>query len=141
MRVALAQKNFIAGDLAGNFDLITAAYDDAKSGGADLLIFSELAICGYPVDDLLLKDYFLQDVDLYIQKVADLTKGSKCVIVIGAPIKEGDAVYTAALLLRDGISGDWVGTFEAHRGALWEVYRFSTHTNLLLKRRFLPFEP
>ncbi len=103
MRVVLAQKNFTAGDLAGNFDLIAAAHDDAKSNSADLLIFSELAICGYPVDDLLLKDYFLQDVSLYIQKAADLTKGSKCAIVIGAPIKEGDNVYNAALLLKGGV--------------------------------------
>ena len=55
MRLALAQINPVVGDLAGNRSLILERLDDAKGAGADLVLFPELAVTGYPPEDLLLR--------------------------------------------------------------------------------------
>ena len=55
MRLALAQLNVIVGDLAGNRARIVAAIGEARAAGADLVVFPELAVTGYPPEDLLLR--------------------------------------------------------------------------------------
>ena len=59
LRVAAAQLNLVVGDLEGNAARITEAYNHAESAGADLVAFPELAITGYPPEDLLLRPAFL----------------------------------------------------------------------------------
>jgi NAD+ synthase (glutamine-hydrolysing) len=55
MRLALAQMNTVVGDLEGNRERILAGLEEARSSGADLVLFPELAITGYPPEDLLLR--------------------------------------------------------------------------------------
>ena len=70
MRVGLGQFNAVVGDLAGNAERISAVYSEAIAQDVDLLIFPELSICGYPPEDLLLKQHFLDENRLTIEKLA-----------------------------------------------------------------------
>ncbi|MBN2314280.1 MAG: hypothetical protein JXM79_10145, partial [Sedimentisphaerales bacterium] len=59
MKIALGQFNAVVGDLAGNMKRMRQMYDRAVQADVDLLVFPELAICGYPPEDLLHKQHFL----------------------------------------------------------------------------------
>ncbi len=59
LRIALAQINTTVGDLAGNAARILAAYEEAEAAGTDLVVFPELAVSGYPPEDLLLRPAFV----------------------------------------------------------------------------------
>ena len=61
LRIALAQMNPTVGDLDGNVAKICAAYDEAEAAGCDIVAFPELAITGYPPEDLVLKPGFVAD--------------------------------------------------------------------------------
>ena len=61
MRLGVAQLNSTVGDLDGNLELAMDAYEQLVGLGADLIIFPELFICGYPPRDLLLKENFFSD--------------------------------------------------------------------------------
>ena len=61
MRIALGQFDAVVGDLAGNAEKMRRIYSEALQAGADLVVFPELAVCGYPPEDLLHKEYFVKD--------------------------------------------------------------------------------
>src|SRR5579871_2056288 len=70
MRLGLAQINTTVGDLAGNRKLILGAYADLVARGAELVVFPELAVCGYPPRDLLFKRHFVPDIAASLQQIA-----------------------------------------------------------------------
>jgi len=70
MRVALGQFNAVVGDLAGNAREMVEIYAEAVRSDVDLLVFPELAVCGYPPEDLLHKKHFLTDCSLALEKLA-----------------------------------------------------------------------
>ncbi len=101
LKISLAQLNFTVGDLEGNYKKISAAHKSAHSEDADLLVFCELAITGYPPEDLIMRPDFQQkSIDL-VRKLALLTKNAPA-ILIGAPWREGTHLYNAAILLDNG---------------------------------------
>jgi len=105
MKIALAQNNYTIGDFDGNLALIRKAITQAKKGGADLLVFSELAICGYPPLDLLeRKDFTQRSLDEVAKLAAETDKSMG--ILIGGPDFNRNAVgkmlYNAAFFLYDG---------------------------------------
>ena len=61
VRIAMAQLNTVVGDLKGNRDKIIGYIKKAKDYDADIVIFPELSLCGYPPEDLLLKEHFVKD--------------------------------------------------------------------------------
>ena len=71
----------VVGDLDGNADRILAALDTAEAEGCDLAVFPELAITGYPPEDLLLKPGFVADNQAALQKLAART--GRCAAVVG----------------------------------------------------------
>ena len=75
MRIALAQINPVVGDIAGNELLITNAIADARAAGAALVCLPELAMTGYPPEDLLLKDHVLSDVAAALERIAEQVEG------------------------------------------------------------------
>ncbi len=81
LRLAAAQLNPVVGDLAGNVDRILSALSAAERAGADICVVPELAIPGYPPEDLLLKPGFVADNLKALEKVAAAT--SQCAIVVG----------------------------------------------------------
>ena len=62
LRIAACQLNLQVGDLEGNSEKIIAAYRKAEAESADIAVFTELAVCGYPPEDLLLKSAFVEEV-------------------------------------------------------------------------------
>ena len=99
LRIASCQLNPTVGDLDGNVAAILAALDEAEAAGADLAVFGELAICGYPPEDLLLKPRFIADCRSALDKIAART--GRCAAVIGFPDADRD-LYNAAALCADG---------------------------------------
>ncbi len=81
LRVALCQLDPVVGDLGGNVEMIVNALGRAEESGADLAVFPELAITGYPPEDLLLKPGFVADNQVALAKVAQATE--RCVAVVG----------------------------------------------------------
>ena len=104
MRLALAQLNPIVADLTGNADLIRAAAESVAGESVDLLVTPELAICGYPPKDLLLRQGFVAQCDRAIDELAAATKGGPAILV-GHPTHRGcpdGAIGNAASLLVGG---------------------------------------
>ena len=81
LRIAACQLNTVVGDLDGNVEKILAAYREAAEAGADIALFPELAVSGYPPEDLLLKSAFVDDVQAAMRRAAAET--SECVAIIG----------------------------------------------------------
>ncbi|WP_225763053.1 NAD+ synthase [Stenotrophomonas sp. Marseille-Q4652] len=101
LRIAMAQFDFPVGAVAQNAERITAMIEEARDEfGADVVLFPELALCGYPPEDLLLRPGFLHDCDQALQRIARATEG--IVAVVGWPQAAGSVVYNAASVLRDG---------------------------------------
>src|SRR5271154_5157154 len=99
-RIALAQLNPVMGDIAGNLKRARAARAGAL--GADVILFSELYIIGYPPEDLVLKPALQQDAREAVEKFARDTADGGPAVLIGAPWVENGTLYNACLLLDGG---------------------------------------
>jgi NAD+ synthase (glutamine-hydrolysing) len=99
LRVALAQLNLVVGDLEGNAARILETYERAEADGCDLVAFPELAISGYPPEDLLLRPAFVAQAQESMEKVASRT--GRAVAVLGFPLLERD-LYNAAAVCANG---------------------------------------
>ena len=99
VRVALAQINPVVGDLWGNSRLIVEWIGRARDQGADVVIFPELALTGYPPEDLVLKPAFVRDNLKQLNVVVEATKGISA--VVGFVDEEGD-LFNAAAFIHDG---------------------------------------
>ena len=99
LRLALAQFDFPVGAVAANADRMRALMHEARAGDADLLVCPELALSGYPPEDLLLRPSFLAACQSEIDRLAVEADGFAA--LVGFPHSEG-VVYNAAALLRDG---------------------------------------
>ena len=99
LRIALAQINAVVGDIAGNEARIADGIAAARDAGAQLVCFPELALTGYPPEDLLLKEHFLADARQALDRLADLARG--IVAIVGYPERAED-VHNAAAVLADG---------------------------------------
>ena len=101
LRIALAQFDFPVGAVARNAERIAAMIAEARDEhGADIVLFPELALSGYPPEDLLLRPSFLRDCAQALETIAQAATG--IVAVVGWPEAAGSVVYNAASVLRDG---------------------------------------
>ena len=94
LTLAVAQLNLTVGDVVGNADAIIAAIGRARAAGADLLLTPELALSGYPPEDLLLRPDFYRACERETQRIA-AAAGELCV-VLGRPVAIGAARFNAA---------------------------------------------
>src|SRR4029077_16476248 len=99
LRVVAAQINVTVGDLAGNVERIVAGIEAAEAAGADLVAFPELAVSGYPPEDLLLRPAFVAEAQRALEKVA--TRTGQTVAVVGFPLAERD-LYNASAVCAGG---------------------------------------
>jgi NAD+ synthase (glutamine-hydrolysing) len=99
VRLALCQMNAVVGDIAGNAERIRAGRDAALRQGAELVLFGELALTGYPPEDLLLREHFLTDTAAALRELAADTHGT--IAIVGFPERAED-VYNSAAVLADG---------------------------------------
>jgi len=101
VRIALGQVNPTVGDLPGNVDLLTAWASRATEADADVIVFPELAITGYPPEDLVLRPQFVDDNLTALDALADGTAGG-CPIVVGFVDRTDAGIHNAAALIGDG---------------------------------------
>jgi NAD+ synthase (glutamine-hydrolysing) len=100
LRIVLAQLNFTVGDFGGNRDKIIAAIKEARDKmQADLIVFTELAITGYPPEDFLHRTGFYHNVEKSLEKIKQHAQGID--ILVGYPEKTKDGIYNAAVWMRD----------------------------------------
>src|SRR6186997_3588873 len=99
MRLALAQINTTVGDLDGNRARILAAIGEARSAGADLVLLPELAVTGYPPEDLLLRPGFVRAARASLDEIARETKD--VVALVGFPHLDRD-LYNACAVCASG---------------------------------------
>jgi NAD+ synthase (glutamine-hydrolysing) len=108
--VALAQLDFVVGDVEGNTDRIldycVRARDEMQ---ADLVVFPELSICGYPPEDLLFHSGFQRRVASAMERIRSTTRD--IAVLVGYPEFEGDEIYNAAVIFKDG---DPVAQYRKH---------------------------
>ena len=106
MKIGIVQLNYRIGDFNGNFEKMKTAIEAGIAANADLLLFSELSVCGYPPRDFLYFKHFIHQCNLVIEQLAQ-TAGNKIAIVVGAPsintIKEGKDLYNSAYFIENGI--------------------------------------
>ena len=102
-RLALSQMNTLVGDIAGNTARIIADIDRARAAGADLVAFPELAITGYPPEDLLFKTSFLRDNGAAMERVVAAARG--LAVVVGF-VAVGQDIANAAAIGYDGRLAD-----------------------------------
>ncbi|MEI2414678.1 NAD+ synthase [Orrella sp. JC864] len=108
-RVAIAQLNLCVGDLAGNVRRLAQAARQAHAQGADILLTPELAITGYPPEDLLLRPRFLDDAQAAFETLRQELAGLKGLhVVLGHETRRGGKLYNAAsVLLEGGVLGTY----------------------------------
>jgi len=104
LRVLVAQLNLTVGDVDGNAARIIGVLHQAQGGGVDVAVFPELAVSGYPPEDLLMRPSFMAECEAAIGEIAAATCGLTA--IVGFPDRVGDDVANAAAVLHDGALED-----------------------------------
>ncbi len=103
MKIAVAQNNYHIGNFQSNFQKMKIAIERAKANKADLVLFSELSVCGYPPRDFLEFDDFISRCEEVIQKIAALTEG--IAVIAGCPARnpriEGKDLFNSAYFIEN----------------------------------------
>lgn len=104
MKIAIAQINYLIGDFKGNLKIILQRVEEAKAKGADIVIFGELATCGYPPRDFLEFSDFVDKTQKILEPIKEAAKG--IAIAIGSPtpnpVPEGKDLYNSVYFFADG---------------------------------------
>jgi NAD+ synthase (glutamine-hydrolysing) len=132
VRLALAQLNTVVGDLDGNRDRILDALDDARDAGADLLLVPELAVTGYPPEDLLLRPGFLRAAERSLAGIARATRG--IVALVGTPHLDGDLFNACAVCADREVKALYRKRFLPNYGVFDEDRYFARGRDLVLLR-------
>ena len=132
MRLALAQLDAVVGDLSGNRALIVDAIREARAAGADLVLFPELAVTGYPPEDLLLRPGFIKAARASLDEIAAATEGITA--LVGCPIFERDLANACAVLSGGALRGIYRKQFLPNYGVFDEHRYFAAGRELVLLR-------
>ncbi len=102
INIALVQENPIVGNVEHNFNLILKARNDTNSENADLIVFSELFMSGYPPEDLVLRYSFLDEIDTYLKLLVEETKKPGPAILVGLPVRDKNQIFNSVVLIDNG---------------------------------------
>lgn len=117
IHITLAQCNFVVGDIAGNCAQIIEQAGRANAQGSDLVVFSELAVTGYPPEDLLLRPSLQTRVEKALQSIAKTSE--QIAIVVGFPWYENGQLYNSAALF---VQGNCAGRYDKHCLPNYQVF-------------------
>jgi NAD+ synthase (glutamine-hydrolysing) len=132
MRLALAQINTVVGDLDGNRDRIVRRLHEAREANADLVLFPELAVTGYPPEDLLFRPEFLRQTRKSLDQIA--AEATDIAALVGFPWLERD-LFNACAVCADGeVKAIYPKRFLPNYGVFDEVRYFQPGRDLLLLR-------
>src|SRR5215212_11909553 len=132
MRLALAQINAVVGDLEGNRERILAALGDAREQKAELVLFPELAVTGYPPEDLLLRPGFVRAAEESLQAIAAETRGLTA--LVGTPWFDRDLFNACAVCSEGGLKALYRKRFLPNYGVFDEDRYFAPGRDLVLLR-------
>jgi NAD+ synthase (glutamine-hydrolysing) len=132
MRLALAQLNPVVGDLDGNRDRILRAIEDARSQGADLVVLPELAVTGYPPEDLLLRPGFVRAARERAEEIAAACTGIAA--LVGVPWFDRDLANACAVCAGGRIEAVYRKRFLPNYGVFDEHRYFASGRDLVLLR-------
>ncbi|MFA7677854.1 MAG: NAD+ synthase, partial [Candidatus Omnitrophota bacterium] len=104
MKIAIAQINSVVGDIKGNYEKIIRYGFRAKKKKADIVIFPELALSGYPPEDLLLKGHFSDCNKEFLLKIAKTCKG--VMLIVGFVERQGRTLYNSCAIINNGKIAD-----------------------------------
>ena len=107
LRIAIVQANPTVGDVTGNLALARKARDDAARAKADLVMFTELFISGYPPEDLVLKPAFVEECMAAVEEFSRDTSDGGPGVIIGSPVRDKSGLYNAIALLDAGELKTW----------------------------------
>ncbi len=137
MKITVAQLNYHIGNFRKNSEIIIKAIREAKENGSDLIIFSELCICGYPPLDLLDRQDFIDKCNASVKEIADECR--EITAIVGSPTlntrPEGKKLFNSALALSEGRI-----VFTAHKGLLPTYDIFDEYRHFEPERTFSAFE-
>ncbi|MEC7735674.1 MAG: NAD+ synthase [Pseudomonadota bacterium] len=102
MKIILAQLNNTVGDIEGNASKAIDVLEKAQESDVDLVVFSELFLSGYPPEDLVLKNSFIERCKETFNKIVDFNRNQKLGFIMGLPIIDGLKLYNAAALVDAG---------------------------------------
>ncbi len=132
MRLALAQINAVVGDLDGNRERILSALADARADSAEIVLFPELAVTGYPPEDLLLRPAFVRAAEDSVRAIAAETKGLTA--LVGTPWFDRD-LFNACAVCSDGeLRALYRKRFLPNYGVFDEERYFASGRDLILLR-------
>ena len=101
LKIALAQLNPLVGDVSGNIDKLISIRS-GLTDDVDILVAPELYVSGYPIDDLVLREDFLNLVEKEINKLANSTRDQKSAIIVGAPRKDKNIIKNSVFVIENG---------------------------------------
>jgi NAD+ synthase (glutamine-hydrolysing) len=130
MRLALAQLNTVVGDLDGNRARILERLEEARSAGADLVLFPELAVTGYPPEDLLLRPGFLRAADRSLEEIARACRGIAA--LVGTPHFDRDLSHACAVCVGGEVRAIYRKRFLPNYGVFDEARYFASGRDLFL---------
>jgi NAD+ synthase (glutamine-hydrolysing) len=132
VRLALAQIDTVVGDLDGNRDRILSRLEEARAGGADLVLFPELAVTGYPPEDLLLRPGFLKAAAGTLDEIASATTGIAA--LVGTPHLDRDLFNACAVCVDGEVKAIYRKQFLPNYGVFDEDRYFQPGRGLVLLR-------
>jgi NAD+ synthase (glutamine-hydrolysing) len=130
MRLALAQINPVVGDLDGNRELILGGLEEAKGRDADIVVFPELAVTGYPPEDLLLRPGFIRAAQRSLDEIARAARG--VVVLVGAPHFDRDLYNACAVCAGGEVKAVYRKRFLPNYGVFDEFRYFAPGDDLIL---------
>ena len=118
LNISLSQVNFLVGDIEGNANqIIEAAVKARDEHAADIIVFSELSVTGYPLEDLLFRASLMKRVQVALKKIQD--KVQDIYILLGAPTQENKSLFNSALLIYNSKT---IATYHKHQLPNYEVF-------------------
>ena len=131
MRLALSQIDPTVGDLDGNRDLILTRVEEARVAGADLVVLPELAVTGYPPEDLLLRPGFVRAARASVEQIA--AAAGDIVALVGVPLVDDGELYNACAICMDGEIAGWARKWHLPNYGVFDEKRyFTSGTDLAL---------
>ena len=129
LKIALAQLNPLVGDVIGNVDKLISVRSKLDKT-VDILVAPELYISGYPIDDLVLREDFLDLVDKGLENLAKATKDCKSSIIVGAPRKEKNTIRNSVYVIENGEISTFRDKYELPNSGVFDEQRIFTPGNL-----------
>ena len=129
LKIALAQLNPLVGDVIGNVDKLISVRSKLDKT-VDILVAPELYISGYPIDDLVLREDFLDLVDKGLENLAKATKDCKSSIIVGAPRKEKNTIRNSVFVIENGEISTFRDKYELPNSGVFDEQRIFTPGNL-----------